>query len=801
MAEYDRSATGPLPVDAGPRRAENIFDMSPEDFRASLGEMQALGHDTDALMRQYRARNSIFAPINNAAAAQQQDLADSGRSSVLGGLLSKPEGATGLDAVRGLEREGWRGLLGAGQQVGQAIDAPAAAYQGLIPQADVNMEALNTAGLAMGAGGAATAPSGALRSGLARGAGFDDIKAAFPDVRIDIGGSPETGFTLGKIIVPEGGRGAGVGTQVMEAITRRADELGGQVNLTPSADFGGNVGRLRDFYARQGFVRNTGRNRDFSTQEDMYRTAQANASQSGGLLGAGLAREVAESPAQGVARLLREGRASEVTDDVLARLSPNDNAELFRLYDEGATGMDLPMDQASRLARADSGGFDTGTPLYHGAREPFDSFTPSERGFTGPGVYTTPIADDASGYAMDHGVIGQNGLEIYGPSGRFIDERDYSKAVSNTPNEGDALSYQDRQGLASAELQSQGVNGVDVSIVSPQRFDDSGLHMAQRAIFDPSNIRSTNARFDPRLSSNANLLAANASQSGGLLGAGLSEAQRQARDILDMRAAGNARSVTDDMMSRADDQYMFDNTPLDMGVRARTDRAQAGGFDTGTPLYRGDDGRLDSFRTGYLARENIGVTTSDSPNVAATYLTKDDSAMYPVISSAQNRLELDAEGRNWTGVPADASTNRGILSEVIDPENYLDEDNLFDFYNGTNVDWGDGTSTEMAMSNTNNISRAAQDAGFDEVRFANIVDRGGAGRWHTGPANDPQTTVMTASPANIRSRFARFDPEFSHLSNLSAANASPTAGLLAMQQEPERETRLPFMEMLRGLLR
>jgi hypothetical protein len=402
-------------------------------------------------MRQYRAVNSPFAGINNAAAAQQQGLAASGRRPVLGGLLSKPEGAMGMDALAGLEFEGLGGLLGAGQAIGQGLDAPAAAYQGLIPDQDVNMEALNTAGLAMGAGGAATAPSGALRSGLAREAG-------------------------------------------------------------------------------------------------------------------------------------------------------------------------------------------------------------------------------------------------------------------------------------------------------------------------------------------------------------LSEAQRQARDVLDMRAAGRAGDVTDDMMARADPQYMFDNTPLDMGVRARTDRAQAGGFDTGTPLYRGDDGRLDSFRTGRLARENIGVTTSDSPNVAATYLTKDDSTMYPVVSSAQNRLELDAEGRNWTGVPADASTNRGILSEAIDPENYLDEDNLFDFYNGNNVDWGDGTSTEMAMSNTNNISRAAQDAGFDEVRFANIVDRGGAGRWHTGPANDPQTTVMTANPANIRSRFARFDPEFAHLSNLSAANASPTAGLLASGAQ-EQDKPLPFMEMLRGLLR
>jgi hypothetical protein len=154
MAEYDRSATGPLPVDAGPRRAESIFDLSPEDFRASLGEMQALGRDTDALMRQYRARNSIFAPINNAAEAQAQGLADSGRRSVLGGLLSKPEGAMGMDALAGLEFEGLGGLLGAGQAVGQALDAPAAAARGLIPQADVNMEALNTAGMAMGAGGA-----------------------------------------------------------------------------------------------------------------------------------------------------------------------------------------------------------------------------------------------------------------------------------------------------------------------------------------------------------------------------------------------------------------------------------------------------------------------------------------------------------------------------------------------------------------------------------------------------------------------------------------------------------------------
>ena len=63
---------------------------------------------------------------------------------------------------------------------------------------------------------------------------------------------------------------------------------------------------------------------------------------------------------------------------------------------------------------------------------------------------------------------------------------------------------------------------------------------------------------------------------------------------------------------------------------------------------------------------------------------------------------------------------------------------------------------------------------------------------------EPTTGVFDASKA--RSRFARFDPEFAHLSNLSAANVSPTAGLLAMQPENDKKE-LPFMELLKGFLR
>jgi hypothetical protein len=425
MADYDRSATGPLPVDAGPRRAESIFDLSPEDFRASLGEMQAMGHDTDALMRQYRARNSPFAPINNAAEAQAQGLADSGRSSVLGGLLSKPEGATGMDAIMGLEREGWRGLLGTGQQVGQAIDAPAAAYQGLIPDQDVNMEALNTAGMAMGAGGAATAPSGALRSGLAREAG-------------------------------------------------------------------------------------------------------------------------------------------------------------------------------------------------------------------------------------------------------------------------------------------------------------------------------------------------------------LSEAQRQARDILDMRAAGNARSVTDDMMARADDQYMFDNTPLPMDEASRLARADMAGRNERAYHGTGSDINAASPDMGRGARTGTGFFSSKSPATSETYAPYTGGAVYPLMRRGDSQI-VSADNQSWNNIESPVY--------AYDPVNFGDTE-LID---------------EFGRASTDDIARAARQSGMESISIQDVSDRGPRA-YGTTDYPDYGTVNVDFNPQNIRSRFARFDPEFSHLSNLSAANASPTAGLLASGAQ-EQDKPLPFMEMLRGLLR
>jgi hypothetical protein len=177
---------------------ENIFDLSPEAFQAAIAELRTMGYDTDDLTRQYRSANSPFASINSAADDFQQGLADEGRRSVLGGLLSKVDGSTGMDAIRGLNFEGLGGLLGAGQAVGQAIDAPGAAAQGLIPRGDMAGEAMNVAGMAMGAGGAATAPGGSLRMGLARG-GFSEAQRQARDI-LDMRAAGRAGDVTGDMM-------------------------------------------------------------------------------------------------------------------------------------------------------------------------------------------------------------------------------------------------------------------------------------------------------------------------------------------------------------------------------------------------------------------------------------------------------------------------------------------------------------------------------------------------------------------------------------------------------------------------
>jgi hypothetical protein len=228
--------------------------------------------------------------------------------------------------------------------------------------------------------------------------------------------------------------------------------------------------------------RNTQARADFTPEQRRaippWKTADTPESAQIVSFGDGPQASVAETPAQEVARLLREGRADEVTDDMLARFGPNDEMEMFRLYDEGATGAPMPMDEASRMARAEGMGFDT--DAYRGTTGNEVATRRAEYGAMGPGVYLGDSVVASAGYAgdLDWGDVGGNmmPLKARGPFAGNMKWTDY--------------------GMDETAAVADGFTGVHDTM-----FEDAF------SVFDPRNIRSRFARFDPRLSHLRNLSA------------------------------------------------------------------------------------------------------------------------------------------------------------------------------------------------------------------------------------------------------------------------------------------------------
>ncbi len=204
-------------------------------------------------------------------------------------------------------------------------------------------------------------------------------------------------------------------------------------------------------------------------------------------------------------------------------------------------------------------------------------------------------------------------------------------------------------------------------------------------------------------------------------------AEAAAKDVLDLRAAGRASEVTDEMMAAADDQYMYFNTPLPMDEASRMARAGDMGFGVEHPLYRGD--------------------TVDHPYYQALY----DDAIY---TSTDPR------------VSEDYALQRGLISPLIGNRDNFAIDSSFDDFDA------DGFSEALAD---------AYDSGKSGVNFQSVAD-GDAFSRHGKVIAD---TNAFLDPRDIRSRFARFDPEFRHLRNLSAGVGG--LGLLGMSYPQEEQ--------------
>lgn len=216
-----------------------------------------------------------------------------------------------------------------------------------------------------------------------------------------------------------------------------------------------------------------------------------------------------------------------------------------------------------------------------------------------------------------------------------------------------------------------------------------------------------------------------------------SPAQQQAQDVLGLLQSGRGADVTDDMLAAADDMYLFDNYDLPLDEASRMARAQDMGF--GDDQYHATMSDFVGFEPSQTGLSGRGVYTGDDARDISDYATASHDS-----TDGLNIMPLRVPG-------ADQYAGK------IDWQNVIDADSGFP-HNATLDETIDG------------FRRAADSMGGDG--FAGVMSQPGE--------------RVTFDPANIRSRFARFDPRLSHLRNLSAGIGG--IGLLyGMPQRNDRE--------------
>jgi hypothetical protein len=173
---------------------------------------------------------------------------------------------------------------------------------------------------------------------------------------------------------------------------------------------------------------------------------------------------------------------------------------------------DLPMDQASRMARAKDMGFTR--DVFHGSNVPaqFDEMRPSRIGEFGPAVYTSTSANEAGTYAMNHGL---NARESAAPHVLPLKAR--LKAPIEVASADEFWNKYGHLGKSDDDvinaLKSQGHDGivirrpVQVWDEKAKRAVNTGEMQEHVNVFDPKNLRSRFAKFDPAQSESSNLLA------------------------------------------------------------------------------------------------------------------------------------------------------------------------------------------------------------------------------------------------------------------------------------------------------
>lgn len=535
---------------------QSIFDLSAQEFEGAIAELGLPQSEADQLRRQYRRQNSPFSGLYGLLDRVRGQDAEQGRVRADVLPMTRPEGMTGMEALLAGEAQlalpG--GLLGAAEGAAMGIDAPGSAYQGMIPLEDMAGEGLGTAGMAMLGGGAAARPAGSVGMGGRPTSEFSEYLARVnpEDRRIPAENRPNLGMGDMYGMLPANARQVGQrdGVRFYESDGNfyataynpdvgEMDVVGYAVNAGDATDLQvvsemqgrGIGGELQYLYRRAnpdaptGGLTEAGERSLARTYERLRDEGILSANRSAPTGAVGLLAN--ESRAQQIARMLREGRGDEITEDMLAALDANDNMELADLYASGATGMDMPMDYESRMARAAEMGFGIGDLLTHGSKRDFHGFSldaprSTDFGWYGQGVSLAPNDPSISNaYAMvEKEGVGQWGGRSYPVVSRG---RAYEWPTSTPPAMSLEQSEEITQSLRGLGYEMSNIYAPD----DPDIWGDAAGSWREQTVYAPRNIRSRFARFDPRLRNSANLLAANASPELGLLAASAPSEQEQ----------------------------------------------------------------------------------------------------------------------------------------------------------------------------------------------------------------------------------------------------------------------------------
>ncbi len=220
--------------------------------------------------------------------------------------------------------------------------------------------------------------------------------------------------------------------------------------------------------------------------------------------------------------------------------------------------------------------------------------------------------------------------------------------------------------------------------------------------------------------------------------------------------------------------------PLAMDEASRMARAREMGFDTATPLYRGMSRLYDADKTG-----NYQMFTS-SPLDAGEYAGGFEGAnVLPAFVAPGKGASIDAGGANWNAIPRSAIPKdiAAKLHPSVGGQVRTDE-----FIHAAKEAGYDSATIQNVFDNIDGIIRTQpRPAKIDQSKLDDIFaelegfDLGGnvdVPMVPDLPINYAPVTVHAAfNPANIRSRFAAFDPAKRNSKNLLASGAGAAVGV------------------------